>query len=332
MKVFSRDRRNAVSPVEELREELGSLTEAARSGDSEAARRALHLRHRIGLAELDHPAEDIGYVEPAPVPIGADGLPEVGAEDLTAAAVRGAVLDRGCLLVRGLVQEDVTKEIVSGIDRAFESLRAVETGAAAEHGYFEPFAPDPRFPLYERSWISSAGGLWTADSPFLAAEVYALFEELGIAPLVREYLEEQPLLSVQKGTFRKVSPGRGGAWHQDGYFLGSAKALNVWISLSRCGDVAPGMDLVPRRLDEIAATGTEGSPLDWTVADDVARDLAGDRGVVRPIFNAGDALLFDEMFLHTTAKEEAMPLPRYALETWFFGSSGYPPEYAPLAL
>ena len=92
------------------------------------------------------------------------------------------------------------------------------------------------------------------------------------------------------------------------------------------------MDLVPRRLDEIAATGTEGSPLDWTVADDVARDLAGDRGVVRPIFNAGDALLFDEMFLHTTAKEEAMPLPRYALETWFFGSSGYPPEYAPLAL
>lgn len=332
MKVFSRDRRDAGSRVEGLREELETLPVAARSEDCDAARRALQLRHQIGLAELDHPAEDAGYVEPEPVPIGADGLPEIEAEDLTPAAVRGAILDRGCVLVRGLVHEDVTARIVAGIDRAFEAGQAIESGAAAECGYFEPFVPDPRFQLYERSWIGSAGGIWTADSPFLAGEVFALFEELGLARLVREYLEEQPLLSVQKGTLRKVSPGRGGAWHQDGYFLGSAKALNVWISLSRCGDVAPGMDLVPRRLEEIVATGTEGAALHWTVADDLARDLAGDRGVVRPVFNAGDALLFDEKFLHTTAKEEAMSEPRYAIETWFFGSSAYPPEYAPLAL
>ena len=102
--------------------------------------------------------------------------------------------------------------------------------------------------------------------------------------------------------------------------------------MSRCGDVAPGMDLVPSRLDEIVATGTEGAPLDWTVADDVAREVAGDRGVVRPIFNPGDALMFDEMFLHTTAIEETMSESRYAIETWFFGSSAYPPEYAPIAL
>jgi hypothetical protein len=38
------------------------------------------------------------------------------------------------------------------------------------------------------------------------------------------------------------------------------------------------------------------------------------------------------MFLHTTAIEETMSEPRYAIETWFFGSSAFPPEYAPIAL
>ena len=33
--------------------------------------------------------------------------------------------------------------------------------------------------------------------------------------------------------------------------MGDARALNLWLSLSRCGDEAPGLDLVPRRLDEI---------------------------------------------------------------------------------
>ena len=197
------------------------------------------------------------------------------------------------------------------------------------------FEADPRYELEERYWVNSAGGLWTADSPFLAAEVYGLFGDLGLTGLAREYMKEQPVLSVQKGTLRKVSrdndvvrsivsQGAGGGWHQDGQFLGSVKALNVWISLSRCGDVSPGMDLVPRRLEEIVATGTEGAPLDWTVADDVAREVAGDRGIARPIFNPGDALMFDEMFLHTTAIEETMSEPRYAIETWFFGSSAFP--------
>jgi hypothetical protein len=151
------------------------------------------------------------------------------------------------------------------------------------------------------------------------------------------------MVSVQKGTLRKVDPrndvirevigrGAGGGWHQDGQFLGSVKALNVWISLSRCGDVAPGMDLVPRRLAEIAPTGTEGAPLDWAVAENVVREVAGDSGIVRPVFDPGDVLFFDEMFLHTTAMDETMSEPRYAIETWFFGASAYPREYAPIAL
>lgn len=342
--MFFRRRDNGTdSQVESLRVELSSLGEAARSGDRDAARRALRLRHQIGLAELRKPAEDVGYVEPTGAPLRADGLPEVPAGELTAGAVRGAILDRGCLLVRGLVEENHAAQIAGGIETALETRDAIARDESSESGHFEPFEADPRYELEERYWVNSAGGLWTADSPFLAAEVYGLFCDLGLSGLAREYMTEQPVLSVQKSTLRKVSrdndvvrsivsQGSGGGWHQDGQFLGSVKALNVWISLSRCGDVSPGMDLVPRRLEEIVVTGTEGAPLDWTVAHEVAREVAGDRGIARPIFNPGDALMFDEMFLHTTAIEETMSEPRYAIETWFFGSSAFPAEYAPIAL
>jgi hypothetical protein len=340
---FRRQGSGAEAEVESLRDELGSASDAARAGDCDAARDALRLRHEIGLAELDRPADDAGFIQPAAAPLGADGLPEVQPSELTAAATRGAILDRGCLLVRGLVDEGEALRLGEGIERSLEARDATARGEPAEGGHFEQFDARPRYELEERHWVSGAGGLWTADSPFVAAEVYGLFSDLGLVDLAREYMKEQPLLSVQKGTLRKVSPdneviraiiskGAGGGWHQDGQFLGPVKALNLWISLSRCGDVAPGMDLVPRRLDRIVATGTEGAPLDWTVSDEMAREVAGDRGVVRPIFNPGDAVLFDEMFLHTTALDESMSEPRYAIETWFFGSSAFPAEYAPIAL
>ena len=58
-----------------------------------------------------------------------------------------------------------------------------------------------------------------------------------------------PLITVHKTTLRKADPSVAGAWHQDGKFMGDVRALNLWLSLSRCGDDAPGLDIVPRRLD-----------------------------------------------------------------------------------
>ena len=40
--------------------------------------------------------------------------------------------------------------------------------------------------------------------------------------------------------------------------------------------------------------------------------MAGDVGIVRPIFDPGDALLFDHLFLHQTGSDPSMPNPRYA--------------------
>ena len=48
------------------------------------------------------------------------------------------------------------------------------------------------------------------------------------------------------------------------------------------------------------------------------------RPILRPIFEPGDALLFDELFLHKTGSDPAMPNPRFAIENWFFGASAFP--------
>ena len=69
--------------------------------------------------------------------------------------------------------------------------------------------------------------------------------------------------------------------------------------------------------DRVSAAGER-------VADGVA--------VVRPEFEAGDALLFDHLFLHRTAVAPGMSLERHAMETWFFAPSAYPKGQIPLAL
>ena len=182
-----------------------------------------------------------------------------------------------------------------------------------------------------RHWIKDGGGVLAADSPLVAFEMFELFRAAGIAPLVDGYLGEPALISAHKTTLRKAAPSVPGAWHQDGKFMGQVRSLNLWLSLSRCGDVAPGLDLVPRRLDELVATQTDEALLEIQVSQARAEEAAGDAGIVRPIFEPGDALFFDEMFLHQTASDPSMPNPRYAIENWFFGASSFPADYAPVA-
>ena len=152
--------------------------------------------------------------------------------------------------------------------------------------------------------------------------------------MLTEYLGERPVLSVNKSVLRRVSPLTAGAdWHQDGAFMGKdIRSLNVWLTLTPCGREAPGMDIVPRRLDDIVETGTEGANFDWSVAPAAVDGVAGEAGVTRPLFEAGDALLFDHLFLHRTASDPAMTRDRYAIETWFFAPSAYPSEHVPLVL
>ena len=113
--------------------------------------------------------------------------------------------------------------------------------------------------------------------------------------------------------------------------MGDVRALNLWLSLSRCGDEAPGLDIVPRRLDHLVATATEEAHARLHDLPARGEEARRRQPIMRPIFEPGDALFFDELFLHQTGSDPSMPKPRYAVENWFFGGSAFPAEYAPIA-
>jgi hypothetical protein len=235
--------------------------------------------------------------------------------------------------VRGLVPRERALRFAAEIDRAFDERERVLAGDAATPGYYEEFEQHPRMGAEViRPWIKQGGGLLAADSPRLSFEMIEMFHAAGLPDLVSGYLGEPALVSAHKTTLRKADPAVAGAWHQDGYFMGQVRSLNLWLSLSRCGDEAPGLDIVPRRFDSYLATATDEAILDYTISQRKVEEAAGETPIIRPIFEPGDALLFDELFLHQTGSDPSMPNPRFAIENWFFGGSAFPEEYAPLAV
>jgi hypothetical protein len=317
----------------DLLEQIDALSLRNREGrEAELERRILRLRHRAGIRLIEDPPPPPEHPTPSfdLLPDGS-ALPRVSQDELTPEVLRAAILRNGCLLVRGLVAEEDSARLAEGIERAFAARDESAAGTSLDDGYYEEFTPDQPFEFVERPWVAESGGVAGADSPRLMFDMLEIFERAGLRDLITEYLGERPALSVQKCTLRKTEPASGGEWHQDGAFLGDVRALNVWLSLSHCGDVAPGLDIVPRRVDHVAPTGTDGALFDWSVSPAVAEELAGEAGIIRPIFERGDVLLFDELFLHRTAADPEMPHSRYAVESWFFGPSAYPGDYAPLS-
>jgi hypothetical protein len=318
----------------ELLDEIDELTAAnAEHRDVENDRRLLWLRHLAGMRALDEArggadfaAPDAGALAPG------DPLPEFTRAELTPGLLRAGILRDGCVLVRGLIDPEPALAFAERIDLSFAACDAFLAGAEPDEGYYEEFRPHLLSKgVLGRDWIQASGGVLAADSPSVAVEMFDLFRAADLQPLVDGYLGEPSLISAHKTTLRKASPSVPGAWHQDGKFLGDVRSLNMWLSLSRCGDVAPGLDIVPRRLDYLVQTQTDEAVLDIAISQRKAEEAAGETPIIRPIFEPGDALFFDEMFLHQTGVDPAMPNPRFALENWFFGSSAFPVEYAPVA-
>jgi hypothetical protein len=319
----------------EIEQKIVRLTDANRRRHSVARdRELLWLRNQAGLRRVESATASPSHPEPAydRLPDG-PGLPEFTQDELSAPLLRAAILRDGCLLVRGLVSRERALAFAGLIERSFSERERFDAGRRFDPRFYEPFAHDSRMGVeVGRHWIKNGGGVLAADAPMLSFEMLEMLTAAGLPGLVAEYLGEPPLIAVHKTTLRKAVPSVAGAWHQDGRFMGEVRALNLWLSLSRCGDEAPGLDLVPRRLDHHVTTQTDEAWLDHAVSQRVAEEAAGDRPILRPTFEPGDALLFDELFLHKTGSDPSMPKPRFAIENWFFGASGFPEDYAPLAV
>ena len=114
--------------------------------------------------------------------------------------------------------------------------------------------------------------------------------------------------------------------------MGDVRALNLWLALSRCGDEAPGLDIVPRRLDGFVDHADRRGVLSYQVSQRKAEEAAGDTPIVRPVFEPGDALFFDELFLHQTGVGPGDAEPALRDRELVLRRLGFPREFAPLAV
>jgi hypothetical protein len=312
------------------------LTAANRARpDTAQEQRLVALRHQSFATLPRRPRAELpGEVEPE-APSGP--LAPTHVDDLTVDVLRQGLAQHGCVYVRGLIPPERAEALARGIDRsldAFDACADQPRGASAPPWYV-PFDADTR--KYRvggrRAWVRASGALWTADSPRMLFELLDVVETTGIGALVEDYFGERPALSANKCTLRRVPVDASTNWHQDGAFLGrDVTTLNLWLALSPCGSEAPGLDIVPRRFDEILPTGTEGALFDWSVSPALVEEAAGGpETIVRPEFEPGDALLFDHLFVHRTAVAPTMTRERWAIETWFFAPSTYPDGQIPLA-
>ena len=267
-------------------------------------------------------------------PIEAQGpggeIVEVNAADLTASAVRDGIARSGCLLVRGLVPPERAARFAAGIDAALAANDAADAGdQSVDPAWYGPRAIEDRAGKsrkVSRKITRAHGSLWAVHSPRMLFEVFELVDELGLGEVMTDVLGERPVLSANKCTLRRVPcEDMLTGWHQDGSFLGDdIGSFNFWVTFTRCGVDAPGMDIVPKRFEGVLQSGGPGAVFDWSLSDQAVLDAAEGVPIVRPEFEVGDALLFDHRLVHRTASAATMARERYALESWWFTPSKYP--------
>jgi hypothetical protein len=327
---------DAFEAAGELLEAVAALTESNRLRPEGGLEHRLVRLRRRAFAELRR------LQPPPPWPPAVDGArcgpgegpPVVTPDELTPELLRWGILRRGCVLVRHLVPSARVARLRAAIDRAFEARDgrpSGRTGADAARWY----APVERVRKdASREWVRQGQGVLAADSPGAFFELLETIYEVGLDRVIEGYFAERPALSVEKTTLRRADASlHESMWHQDGAFLGSGiRSVDAWFALSRCGRDAPGLDLIPVRLERVLPTGEPGTYFQWTVSPDtIARELPEAR-VWRPVFEEGDTLLFDHLLLHRTAADPHMPGVRYAIESWFFAPSVDPKASTPLAI
>jgi hypothetical protein len=316
---------------------IAELTAANREQSDPAIERALvRLRHAawpevdrsggLGWNTLEHPDGD------TPAAVAVAEMPEVSAADLDVATIRSAIASHGGIVVRGLLPEQWCSRLRDDIDRSWEAIDRYRKTKQIDPAWFDPINTDEYgLTMASRVWGMARGTAYVPDSPRLLFELLDAFEAVGVKRLVTDYFFEPPALSLIKIAHRRLAPDASGGWHQDAAVYGAgARTLNVWVPVSRCGDVAPGLEMWPRRLDYIVKTKGE---IEFGARPDEVAKLTEQVPAARPVFEAGDAAIFDHFLLHRTAASPNFCEPRYGFECWFFAPSQYPDpkRWIPLA-
>lgn len=239
---------------------------------------------------------------------------------------------QGCVWVKGFLRPKRASYMKNAIDRMLTDRENYQrTGKVTR--WYAPFdALESRKERQELAQHRIAMGMYPlsvfmADSPAVFSAWIEIIRKTGLGNLVEKYIGQRPTISLSKTVMRRQPPmDHNNGWHQDGAFLGThIKTLNVWIALTDCGEASPGLDILPRRIG-LMDTGTPGALFDWSISEKLVEETYPGE-VVRPKFEAGDALIFDQFFLHRTASSPGMMRDRYAIESWFFRADAFPERY-----
>jgi hypothetical protein len=319
----------------EWRDALQLLTDAnRRNADPQIEQRCVVARHRGFAAPPPGSAPTSWPPDVVDAFAHANGvIPELTADELDAQLLASALRHHGSLLVRGLLPTTTTQVLTDDIRRAFDAAAASYEGAPVTDTapWYVPFEASEGydFGIIERQFFRF-GAVLACEAPRPLFHVIDALRSTRVGETIAEYFGEWPALSAKKTSLRRAQPDSQSEWHQDGAFLGhGTRTVNVWTALTPCGVDAPSIDVYARRFNEMVPTGTDDAVHTWSVSRAQAERL-GTQDVVRPVFDAGDALLFDQFTLHRTAADPAMTRERYALESWFFAPSTYPYEQVPL--
>ena len=258
--------------------------------------------------------------------------PECDSRDLTVDVVASAMLHHGCLIVRGLIGSEWCRRLRHDIDLGIEASRRWLSagGKVPPSEWFSQFEPAASELTPEgRAWIVASATAYTPESPRTLFDLLEAFNEAKVDRLLAGYFGERPAFSLIKSAFRRTPHDTGGGWHQDGYVAGAdTRALNIWVAMSACGSKAPGLDLVPRKMRSLLPTA-KGLAVDFSIAPETVEEIAKETPIVRPEFEEGDALLFDQWLVHQTGWGPGMTEPRYGFECWFFAPSTFPVKWYP---
>lgn len=254
-------------------------------------------------------------------------FPEIQFGELTSAVLESAMHHHGAIILRGMIDKNKAAEMRAMIDSTMNKALTRNDEGFQPSEWFSLLPND--FPQkHQMAFTSKSGAIQSFFSPKASETILSMFGELGLRDVFREYLKDEPCVSFNKFVLRRLAPLENPAdWHQDGAFMNAnICSLNLWTALTRCGGEtdAPGMDLVPKRLNEIVETGKNGAYFDWSVSFDTVKSKFVDNAPIRPTFDEGDALIFDHYNLHSTSYDPNYTQTRYAIETWFFAASQCP--------
>ena len=285
-----------------LNEQRKFITNAYRSGDSNRAQlvesrdavadghRTQRRREHVTAADRECPDGRV------PQSHRGTGLPEMEYSRLTGTLLRKLVRKHGGVIVRHVVGPDAVRALTGTID-----------------GVYEKFG--------NSKYETNLHGVHSIRSPSAFEATLELYASVGLKKLLNEYFASEIVVSTEKMLFRRGNGVNLPSWHQDGRFMDTVPTdfLNVWLSLSHCGGStgAPGLFVVPRGESEYVAplfpneSGLLNILLNHTEITQ--------RHPIAPVFQPGDALIFDKYLVHSTQFDDGRgdwTRIRHAIEMW----------------